>query len=239
MNVIFLDIDGVLNSFRNILAFGRFPFPEVTEDVPGHGMGPESELDALAIGMIRKLCDLTGAKIVLHSMWRKHMDVQKFGERHKLPVIDATARNLPKHLGIFDWLRQHKEVGISAIIDDDPILSVQFHPADDEQAALWLQMHDSFIQTNMEHGFTFLNFVNTFLVFSDIDIDEIREKNKRLKELRKFDLQHAAGTLIGGIDERTKEERDSNTREMNMLTEELSDIGVWSVLIMLDSMENQ
>ena len=235
MNIIFLDVDGVLNSFRNIAAFGRFPFPGVLNNVPCQNIGPESELDPIAIGMIRKLCELCNAKIVLHSMWRRHVNFDEFGKRHNLPIIDATSNSLEKHIGIFDWLCHADDVEKFAIIDDNPILSVQFHPSSDVQAKLWLQMKDSFIQTNMHNGFTFLDFVNTFLIFSELDIDQIREKGKRLEELRNIDWKGHTQIMSLGKDERSVEQIVKDETEQKALIEELGSIGNWAVTILSNS----
>ena len=132
--IIFLDIDGVLNSQRNALAYGRMPNPNVFEDATPYGevatatKGPESELDIISIKMIKRLCDLTGAQIVLHSMWRKKVDSIEFGKRHGLPIIGHTDRRDEKGYGIWQWLWDHPHVSHFAIIDDEPIFRNLYNP---------------------------------------------------------------------------------------------------------------
>lgn len=119
MKIIFLDVDGVLNSLRNVIAQGGFPFPKGSnvEQSPLHR---EENLDALAVGMVRKLCDETGAKIVLSSTWREHLDsVSEFGKRWALPIIDATPFGA-KQGAISRWLEEHRPlVDKYAILDDE------------------------------------------------------------------------------------------------------------------------
>lgn len=61
--VIFLDIDGVLCTMRSHKAFGL------------RG-GLERHFDPVAVKMLEKLCEETGAKIVLSSSWRKDVDFE-------------------------------------------------------------------------------------------------------------------------------------------------------------------
>lgn len=117
MKIIFLDVDGVLNSYRNVVVDGGYPFPEHTEDQ----RHLETNLDRLAIGMVRKLCLDFQAKVVLHSTWRMHTDPVKFGERLNLPIIGGTDPDTGKPASIKRWLREHPEVKNYIVLDDDPM----------------------------------------------------------------------------------------------------------------------
>lgn len=117
MKVIFLDIDGVLNSHRSCLAMGGIP----------SGMKKDAVkfLDPLAISMIREICKLADAKIVLSSTWRKCRNFREYAEEFKLPIIDCTAswsdKGTQRGYEIEDWLENYIETEIThyAIIDDD------------------------------------------------------------------------------------------------------------------------
>lgn len=116
MKIIFLDVDGVLNSLRNVMAYGGYPWPN-----GGHRKDPkqkEENLDPIAIGMIRSICKETGAKVVLHSTWRIHVDAVKFGEKYGLPVIGATDDKASKNRSIVLWLEANKPEKF-VVIDDD------------------------------------------------------------------------------------------------------------------------
>ncbi len=119
MKVIFLDVDGVLNSQRNVAAQGGYPFPKGTkvELDPRHR---EENLDALAVGMVRTACRRTRAVIVLHSTWRLHTDAVKFGERWDLPIIGSTPHDMDKPESIKAWLEAN-EVEKYVILDDVPM----------------------------------------------------------------------------------------------------------------------
>lgn len=112
MKVIFLDIDGVLNSQRTAVAFGRIPFSTANDG--------RAALDEVAIRIIGGIARASGAVIVLSSTWRKHSDWQKYGPDLDLPIIDRTP-TLSGNRGpeIAVWLKLNHEVENYAIIDDD------------------------------------------------------------------------------------------------------------------------
>lgn len=64
MNLVFLDIDGVLNSVRNTVAN-----PRGMDNLPARRY-EELALDPVAVGLVKSLCEKTGAKIVISSSWR-------------------------------------------------------------------------------------------------------------------------------------------------------------------------
>lgn len=144
--IIFLDVDGVLNSYRNVVADGGFPFPK------GHapqGRDPEQDprhreenLDRLAIGMVRKLCEQFDAQVVLHSTWRMHTDPMEFGKRINLPIIDGTDPVRPKPASIRLWLRDNPDVKNYIVLDDDD-----------------MQVGNRQIFTDIFEGFTYKNYV--------------------------------------------------------------------------------
>lgn len=117
MKVIFLDIDGVLNSVRTAVAYGGYP----------HSLKPGSGFDWVAIRMIRGLCEATGVRVVLSSAWRLNNDFRDVGKAFELPIIDRTPSLLgPRGIEIQAWLDAHPEVERFAILDDDSdMLDVQ------------------------------------------------------------------------------------------------------------------
>lgn len=89
VRLIFLDIDGVINSTKTWLLAGKWPYPEYDDDHGVHydGGGPSSRslkapyvstieaIDKYAVGLINKLCIATNAHIVLSSTWRRNLDI--------------------------------------------------------------------------------------------------------------------------------------------------------------------
>lgn len=113
MKILFLDIDGVLNSTRSAVAFGGYPM---------NVEKPHMErFDHVAVALIKKICKDTGAKIVLSSVWRLYEGHMNMANALHLPIIDSTPEKLTALRGeeIAMWLRDHPEVEKYVIIDDD------------------------------------------------------------------------------------------------------------------------
>lgn len=116
MKILFLDIDGVLNSERSSFAFNGYP-----HDFSAHDM---ALFDHVAVALVRKLCAVTGCVIVLSSTWRLNFTAAQAAEALDLPIIDRTP-----DLGSYDtrssevsaWLAEHPEVTSYAIVDDVPV----------------------------------------------------------------------------------------------------------------------
>ncbi|WP_343743353.1 HAD domain-containing protein [Herbaspirillum huttiense] len=115
MNVLFLDIDGVLNGYRSLIGLGAYPHA-VKED-------QRERFDWVAVGMIRRVCEECDVSIVLSSSWRIGMDnTHEIANFLDLPIIDKTPyhndRNSCRGYEIADWLmcNLHERY---AIIDDD------------------------------------------------------------------------------------------------------------------------
>lgn len=139
--IIFLDVDGVLNSYRNVVADGGFPFPNTS----GMSVDPkhrEENLDRLAIGMVRKLCKEFDAQIVLSSTWRMHVDAVEFGKRWDLPIIAGTDPRMGKPASIKRWLADNIDVKNYVVLDDDD-----------------MQVGNRQIVTSIFEGFTYANYI--------------------------------------------------------------------------------
>lgn len=112
MKVIFLDVDGVLNSETFMIDNPNAMFKNI--------------LSESAIDLLRRIVDETGAKIVLSSSWRRikmnmiHLTKQLFA--HGISIHSSTPysielRNRGDEIGA--WLREHPEVTNYVILDDD------------------------------------------------------------------------------------------------------------------------
>lgn len=148
MKVLFLDIDGVLNShdwFRR----------RVTEQPTGNYW--ERQIDPRAVGLLNEIIEATGAKIVISSTWRKNYTLQELraglesrgfcGE-----IIAVTGEDLSGIRGweIGKWLDEHfygtsyripmrNVIERFAIVDDDSDME---------------HLHPHLIQTSFDVGLT-------------------------------------------------------------------------------------
>lgn len=147
--IIFLDIDGVLNSENHFLA--RYGLIGSSQELnPKHSAG--DMIDVTSVGILNYIIKKTDADIVISSSWRCHADDKKgndelqdiLKERGLIkPFIDVTPFTRDRIRGneIQIWLDNHKdEVENYVIFDDDSDM------LDSQQ--------DNFIQTNEWYGLT-------------------------------------------------------------------------------------
>lgn len=112
MKVIFLDIDGVLNSDTYI-----------EKQLDNSSEGIESEIDPATLILLKKAVDTTGAKIILSSSWRimrKYNELEKFLMKFgislsgKTPYVDGK-----RGLEIKQYLSENKNIEQYLILDDE------------------------------------------------------------------------------------------------------------------------
>jgi hypothetical protein len=114
--VLFLDVDGVLNSHRTWAARRRMPWLLTPEHI--------ADLDPVALTMIRNICTDYDVKVVISSSWRvgKDRTPKAFADAFQLPVIGCTpeihTRDRIRGDEIKMWLDANP-VDRYAIIDDD------------------------------------------------------------------------------------------------------------------------
>lgn len=137
--VLFLDIDGVLNSHRSASAFHGFP----------HGFS-ESDMkrfDMVALALIQRVCEETGCSVVLSSSWRILHDVHECANGLDLPIFDKTPNDSGGHRcrQIQKWLKEHPEVTRYAIVDDD--------------SDMLLEQLPFFVKTKHADGLSYANYL--------------------------------------------------------------------------------
>lgn len=150
MKVIFLDIDGVLNSQRSCMAFGGFPWPGK------HKERSWEKFDSVAIGLLRRITTKTGAVCVLSSTWRlgaddaflsdlsAHLGVQIVG------MTRSTYLNEVRGNQIQDWLNENPEVERWCILDDD--------------SDMLPEQMDNFVKVNYQDGLSYQNHLDVIRI---------------------------------------------------------------------------
>ena len=141
MNVIFLDVDGVLNNEEHILKLvellGKEQYFQLHKDLG------EMPFDYRSVQLVKKLVEETGAEIVLSSTWRlnpKYIEaLEKFTG---LKVSNKTPRlpYLIRGQEIAQYLYKHREVTNYVIIDDD--------------SDMLEEQKEHFVQVDAKKGFT-------------------------------------------------------------------------------------
>ena len=156
MNILFLDVDGVLNSNQNFLA---------TKDIKVYPADTLNDADLFAMKrdtnsnnmwvldyILDKVPDL---KIVISSSWRNHYDIESFKELFKIygldgnRIIDKTPIRLSSERvhEIHMWLDDNKDVKKWAALDDHVIFNLEDPDKANEfltDSWVGLTMHDAF-----------------------------------------------------------------------------------------------
>ena len=151
MKILFLDIDGVLNSSRTAQAFKVFP----------HDFKDLEKFDKVAIALIKLLCEETESKIVLSSSWRHDFSSLQAANGLKLPILFSTPRKCnvlenPHHLRgmeIKEWLSQHPEVTKYAIVDDS--------------SDMLEEQRDFFVHVSTAYGLSYKNYCDLHRILKD------------------------------------------------------------------------
>ena len=114
MKVIFLDIDGVLNSAQSAI-YHNFRTDPI-----------ESQFDVLcpiSLALLQYIVEQTKSKIVISSTWRKYQsfdDLVNFFKKYNIDVVGKTPiLNTVRGLEIKHWLEKHPKVNDFIILDDD------------------------------------------------------------------------------------------------------------------------
>lgn len=139
MKILFLDIDGVLNS---------------REYDRKRNWNEQTDIDETRLPLVKEIIDKTGAKIVLISTWRSHWDrdeslcdedgmyINRLFSKYGLAIYDKT-----QDLGLLSkrkdevktWLAEHKSDIESFVILDDYRFG-------------WDDLSDVYIHTNPNYG---------------------------------------------------------------------------------------
>lgn len=136
MKVLFLDLDGVLNSFKTCDAQGGFPQSLNEED--------RHKWDWACVQRIKEIINKTGCFVVLSSFWRTLYPVLEISTFFGFPILDATPvhRDYGSIRGdeIKEWLENNPEVTKYAIVDDSSDMLEEQSPY--------------FVNTSLEDGLT-------------------------------------------------------------------------------------
>lgn len=119
MKILFLDIDGVINSARTAKAFNGYPWNAKSLE----------NFDKVAIRLIQLLCEETNCSIVLSSTWRLDENWMDLESQLGLPIIDRTPKvrfSSVRGEEIKAWLEKQDQTIQYAIVDDtDEMLDEQ------------------------------------------------------------------------------------------------------------------
>lgn len=162
MKVLFLDIDGVLNTFRTNLVYGA---------VLGRDIDAKDKLDPLAMDFLKLLID-NNVAIVVSSTWRLGRTVSELTDILGMKIHDKTCSfPFPGSVRgdeIKIWLDSNPGVSNYCILDDDSDML-------DHQLAF-------FVKTNYKEGISYLNMLDVVKILN-IDNSAIFKRAKAKKKI--------------------------------------------------------
>lgn len=119
MKVIFLDVDGVLNSSLDFFELHYI----------GHHVNKGTKvLNRAALGLLKWIIDETGAKIVLSSTWRQNVSLDEFHKlimKHEVYIprdvfVGRTGHHATRGLEVMEYIHQHPYIEEFVVLDDIP-----------------------------------------------------------------------------------------------------------------------
>jgi hypothetical protein len=151
--IIFLDIDGVLNSYKYWDSKEFQDYHKLVESSKNYKevISQTKEIDPEAVEVLNKIIELTKAKIVVSSTWRSRMDeVHEAlnGRNFKGEIIDRTPKGCYDCLRgneILKWMKDNQK-----IIGDYSTYKNYVILDDDSDMLYW--QRNNFIQINTKEG---------------------------------------------------------------------------------------
>lgn len=153
MKIIFLDIDGVLNSARSCIATGDIP----------RGLGKEQLdfFDPIAISLIKKICS-QGVQCVLSSTWRLNHHFKDVGSFLGLPIIGATPSGgkIRTDSGFELELASSRGVEIDKWLNENKHLNIEKYIVIDDDSDMLDHQKKHLVQTIHDDGLSFKNYLH-------------------------------------------------------------------------------
>lgn len=184
MKVIFLDIDGVLLPARarvlpeNLRRLSSI-VASVSMNLPRSERYPV-DFDAIAVALVNRLCELSDARIVVHSDWRR---VSKGNWLHQHLIAQGILpSHLPEHWfalmdglnstkanDIHSWISKHRPESF-VIIDDHPL--DRFNPD---------PLTDRLVLVDGVEGLLLRDYAKALELFDVEDPDLVEEHSRRIQ----------------------------------------------------------
>ena len=170
MRVIFLDIDGVLNSTRTMIVWGSGLVPFTQRELDNISRD-DVLLDPVAVDLLRLLTEASGAKIVISSTWRLRSSPTAFHKMFDLYGWDT--RDIV--IGLTPVLHHKRGDEIASWLKDNPVVE-QYVILDDDSDMLVDQL-PNFVNTEHDVGFARGDFEKAIGIFGMTLSDVIKYRN--------------------------------------------------------------
>lgn len=178
MKIIFLDIDGVLNSVQHSVSLRK---QGSAYDAAG--------INKTSLGLLKWVCEVTKAEIIISSSWRRQ------GEDWIKGVFAAHNWWYPPIIGITPILKGHRGEEIQDVLNNNP--DIEKYVIIDDDSDMLDEQKSFFVHTDALVGFTIydaLKCIDILGVLPEYEkiVDELNEHSKfRLKKpIKKVIIEH-------------------------------------------------
>ena len=186
MKLIFLDVDGVLNSTKWYDKLHKENKPTISS---------EMELMPKAMKYIGKLVEKTGAKVVLSSTWRMsgknsrhYINLTNQLRKYGVEIVGCTpvlwksrGMEIQRFIESFDNKNMKFDFAKNKYINKDPVDSIVIIDDDNDM----LHLTRFLVQTRFKYGFTFFNYLKALRILRKGDY-----KKERIFWQQKNDWEH-------------------------------------------------
>lgn len=165
---LFLDIDGVLNSYRTLFAFGKYGLSTNIKKQVLLGMPTDSFFDPIAVLLLKEAQEKIGFKIVISSSWRRTLGVKDFiimfneygWDTNDIIIGKTGTENCIRGQQIKNWLQQNASEPYKFVILDD---ESDFLP----------EQNNNLVKTSYSEGFCYNNYKKIFEIFGETCYDTL------------------------------------------------------------------
>jgi len=194
MKIVFLDIDGVLLPARarvlpeNLRRLGSI-VASVSANLPRRERYP-IDFDAVAVALVNRLCELSDARIVIHSDWRlvserdwlhQHMIAQGILadhlHEHWFALMEGLSSSKADDIGL--WIARHKPSPF-VIIDDDRLGHSPFEP-----------LADRLVEVDGIEGFLLRDYGKALDLFGTEDAELLSWHRERIRQRIEDEISQA------------------------------------------------
>ena len=159
---LFLDIDGVLNSQRTVVAYNKIVHSNLVKYRIDSNEPLASLFDPISVGLLKAAQQALGFQIIISSTWRMHLTIDEF---HLIfddygwdtrGIITGKTGDEATNRGrqIKSWMNAHAKYPSQYCILDD-------------SGDMLVEQEDFFVKTNMDEGLDWTSFLKIFKSFGE------------------------------------------------------------------------
>ena len=200
LNILFLNIDGVLNSHKMQVLYHTLPHSLVKKDCWGSWLSGKEAVDKYAVSLINQLCEATDTKIVLSSTWTTwrigyKLDqlmeiVAELGLRPSLLIGMTSTKGDTRGEQIEEFIQILQGINGASLLVERGLLAPEFKEiskirvnnyaiVDDDSDMLDYQLKYHFVKTTFMEGLTLGNTIDLGKILSNDETFYLKQLSNR------------------------------------------------------------